>query len=290
MILQENGARSENPMRILALYDLNGLVTYASRSFPKDMLASDSDISSGYIRERAFKTLEDGRTVELKIESPLDYYQELLAEWTRFEREYLEQPEKYKSTFFASKPEKSDIWDPYAKELTAQQFDEMVYKFPLLVQVFDHIQTAGEDYMVQMVSNRTLRPGKKREAERESLRAMMRGLRTTFVINDYGHRKKFFIPHSILPSLVQVAKAGVPIKVLYSPTDPIVAKHHISVKKAALKKFDNVELIRDDAGEGPSSSHYGPNRSIWSEAMVPRIQSRIQFSLHPACRSAHGAI
>jgi len=276
LILKENGPDKKTPVQILSHYDLNGLVSYVSSSFP---------LTSSMIFENFMKELEDGSIVEIKLRSSSEYYQELLSQWTQFEKEYLDRPSKYNSTFLSERPGIGDAWDPSIKELTAGQLNELVLKFPLLVQSFSSFQGSAESYMINNISKKTANSLFDQERDHESLKAMMRGLRTVFYVSHYGLRKKYFIPHSVLPSLVEIAKAGIPVKVLYAENDDMVLRHHFAIKKDVLKDLPNVEVIRDTPGHNNGyKEHFGPNRLVWENTMAAKIRGHVPAT---RCHRAH---
>ena len=275
LLLRENSARSKRPIQLLAHYDLNGLVSYVTQTFPSRTGGSDGNPNDGLVFENIRKLMEDGSVQDFKIRSPKVYYEELLSEWTQFEKEFLEQPEKYNETFVSDSPNSRDKWDTSSKEISETLYQELKLKFPLLVQEYSYSQESDERNMVDYVSDKSLTHGTKpARRDQESIGAMMRGLRTVFHVNHGGYRRKHFISHSVIPDLMEVAKAGVPIKMVFALDDLMVPKHHVAVKRSLFEGFSNVEMIRDESGsENGYTSHFVPNRSLWRRLLAKVIRA-----------------
>lgn len=278
LILNENGPRSQQPIQLVAHYDLNGLVSYVSATFPVNTFAPVSDLNSGYVNENFERLMPDGSIQHFNIRKPTDYFKELVSQWTEFEKEYMQKSEKYRATFISETNAETwgdaDNLDPQAKEISTDLFKELKLKFPLLIQRSDLMQEAGERFAVSsMVHDSSV--GKRRDSE--SLYSMMRGLRTAFYVRDGMIARKFFIPHSVLPALTEIAKAGVPVIVLYASEDSIVRPHHVALKLAALQDISTVRIIKDAGGfAGAAKPHFGPERKVWGDVLAPLIRAHVQ--------------
>ncbi len=279
IVRQNKLAEPSDKINIISHTDTNGLVSYVSQSFPTHIMGTDSSMTAGYyrrtiIRHNTEPEIADvrGEFEKVELKTPEMYHKELMRQWTEFEGEFMENFTNYRKMFFTKEPQFNDVWDPHMRDLSEDEYTAIQRKYSLIIEPFATTQTAMENLAIDLMADKSLTDRDEQDRDIDGLRAMMKGLRTAFSYN--GH--KYFIPHTILPSLVELAQEGIPIKVIYSPHDKMVSSEHAKIKRSALQSYGSVEVIKDDSTHDLNNAHYGPNREIWEKRIVPKIVDRVQ--------------
>jgi hypothetical protein len=163
--------------------------------------------------------------------------------------------------------------------VTAQEYNYLQLKYPLLVNTYSY-QSVHELALASLVARRLpVEDGEPRGHGFAATLAQLRAQRTVFS----SGRRQYYIPHSTLPLLAEVAKKGVPIILLGATSDLIVRKIHLELKKSAVEGASGtqVNIIWDEAGsEKGVDPHYGPHRSVWPNNVLadfPVAQSQSRF-------------